>query len=202
MSLIQPPPPEADDGLPRYRQKPRPIGFELAYTLEGQTLVIDSTRKVDRVNLAAVEQVRFAFKPGNISSTGYITQLRMNDGKTVTIGDISWRSMVEVERGAERYVRFITALCAAIASANPSARFVAGRSLPVWALFCAVVALTVVMMVYFILAALAEGAQGAVWIGAFLLAAVLWQMIPMMINNRPLALKTGEIPPHLMPKPG
>jgi hypothetical protein len=202
MSLIQPPPPEDDDGSPSYRQKPRPIGFEIAYKLEDDVLVINSTRKIDRVKLAAVEQVRFAFKPGNISSTGYITQLRLKDGKTITIGDISWRSMVEIERGGARYVRFIAALGAAVAAANPQARFVAGRPFPVWALFCAAVAATVVAMGYFIITALGEGAQGAAGIGAFLLAAVLWQMIPMALNNRPLALGRGEIPPHLMPKAG
>ncbi len=199
MSLIQPLPPEDDDGLPSYRQKPRPIGFELAYKLEGDELVIDSTRKIDRVKLSAVEQVRFTFKPGNIASTGYVTTIRLKDGKTITIGDTSWRSLVEVERGGARYVAFITALSGTIARLNPQARFVAGKPPVIWWVFAGVAALSVVMMALFTLRAFQSGAGGAIWIGVLLFAVAVWQMLPMVRLNRPMELKAGEVPAHLMP---
>lgn len=188
-----------DDGLPSYRQRPRPIGFDLAYKLEGEVLVIDSTRKIDRVQLSGVEQVRFTFKPGNIASTGYVTTLRLADGKTISIGDTSWRSLVEVERGGTRYVAFITAVCAAIARANPKARFIAGKPPLVWALFAGVALLAIAMMAFFSWRAYMAGAMGAVWIGLALGAVAVWQMIPMVRLNRPMALATGEVPAHLMP---
>jgi hypothetical protein len=201
MSLLHTAPGEDhDDGLPSYRQRPRPIGFDLAYKLEGEVLVIDSTRKVDRVELGAVEQVRFTFKPGNIAATGYVTTLRMKDGKTITIGDTSWRSLVEVERGGQRYIDFITAMCAAIARANPGARFIAGKPPFVWALFAGVAVLAVSMMVFFSWRAYAQGVMGAVWIGLALGSIAIWQMVPMVKLNRPITLRTGEVPMHLMPK--
>jgi hypothetical protein len=202
MSLIQPLPEPDDDGLPSYRQKPRPIGFEVAYKLEGDELVIDTTRKVDRVNLAAVEQVRFTFKPGNIASTGYVTTIRLKDGKTITIGDTSWRSLVEVERGGQRYVDFITALSGAIARQNPNARFLAGKPPLVWVVFATVAGVAVLMMALFTLRAMQSGANGAMWIGVLLFAIALWQMVPMVRLNRPIKLKTGEVPSHLMPAVG
>jgi hypothetical protein len=199
MSLLQPLADEDDDGLPSYRQKPRPIGFELAYKLDGDELVIDSTRKVDRVKLSAVEQVRFTFKPGNIAATGYLTTIRLRDGKTITIGDTSWRSLVEVERGGRRYVAFITALAAAIARLSPQARFIAGKPPLVWAVFAAVAGISVLMMAFFTLRAMQAGANGAMWIGVLLFAVALWQMVPMVRLNRPITLKPGEVPAHLMP---
>lgn len=202
MSLLHVPPGEDhDDGLPSYRQRPRPIGFDLAYKLEGTELVIDSTRKVDRVHLGAVEKVRFTFKPGNIASTGYVTQLTLKDGKTITIGDTSWRSLVEVERGGERYVRFITAICRVIAAENPSARFLGGKPPLVWAVFAGVAVISVGMMAYFAWRAFAQGFTGAMWIGVLLGVVALWQMLPMVRLNRPITLRTGEVPAHLMPQP-
>ena len=189
-----------EDGLPSYRQKPKPIGFEIAYRLEGEELVIDSTRKIDRVRLSAVEQVRFTFKPGNIAATGYQTQLRLKDGKTITIGDTSWRSLVEVERGGARYVRFIAALCAAIARANPKARFLAGKPPLIWIAYAIVVGLSLLAMLFFIWRSLGADAGGAIWIGLFIFAAASWQMIPLVWLNRPAPLGVGEVPAHLMPK--
>jgi hypothetical protein len=202
MSLLHlPPGHDHDDGLPSYRQRPRPIGFDLAYKLEGADLVIDSTRKVDRVPLGSVEQGRFTFKPGNIASTGYVTQLRLKDGKTITIGDTSWRSLVEIERGGPRYVAFITALAAGIARENPRARFLAGKPPLVWALFAGVAALSVGMMAYFAWRAFAQGFTGAMWIGVLLGVVALWQMLPMVRLNKPITLRAGEVPAHLMPSP-
>ncbi len=203
MSILPPPLVDEEEfGLPSYRQKPRPIGFDLAYKIEGDVLVIDSTRKIDRVRLASVEQVRFTFKPGNIASTGYVTELRLSDGKTITIGDISWRSMVEIERGGARYIRFIRELCAIIARLNPKARFVAGKPPVIWALFAVIATVSVLMMSYFAFRAWQQGVVGAVWIGVGLAAIAAWQMWPMVRLNRPRELALGEIPDDLMPKQG
>jgi hypothetical protein len=200
MSLLDALPGEAeDDGLPRYRQKPRPIGFELTYTLDGTNLLVDSQRKLNTVLVGEIEQVRFTFKPGNIASTGFITRLRLKDGKTMSIGDISWRSMVEIERGGERYVNFIAALSEAIAKANPKAVFVAGKPPLAWLVFAAVAAGSVALMVFFTWRAFMQGATGAMGIGVLLSAIASWQMWPMVKLNRPMALRTGEVPAHLMP---
>ena len=75
---------EDDAAPPSWRQRPKPIGFEIAYRLDGDTLEIDSTRKVDRVRLAAVEQVRFVYAPSNVTAKSFRTQLRLSDGKSIT----------------------------------------------------------------------------------------------------------------------
>ncbi len=202
MSLFKALPETPDDPeIPTYRQRPKPIGFDLAYRLEGDELVIDSTRKIDRVKLAAVEQVRFTFKPGNVASTGYVTELRLKDGKTITFGDTSWRSLVEVERGGPRYVAFVTAVATAIARLNPEARFLAGKPPVTWGLFAAVAGISVAMMAFFAFRAWAQGYSGAMWIGVLLGVIALWQMVPMVMLNRPIRLRPGEVPQHLMPKP-
>jgi hypothetical protein len=56
------------------------------------------------------------------------------------------------------------------------------------------------MMAYFAWRAFVGGFSGAMWIGVALGAVALWQMWPMVMLNRPMTLKTGEVPAHLMPQ--
>jgi hypothetical protein len=201
MSLLLPPEPDDPDGPPRYRQRPRPVGFEIAYTLQDDVLTVDSTRRVDKVPLATIEQVRFLFQPGNITSTGYKTQLRLKDGRTITIGDTSWRSMVDIERGGAHYVRFIEAIVAGVSRLNPEARFVAGKPALIWAIMAAFGLATLVGVLAFAWIAHGHGATGALWIALGLGAVAAWQMTALVLLNRPRALASGEIPAELMPKP-
>jgi hypothetical protein len=188
-----------DAGKPSWRQRARPVGYELYYVIEGPELVIDSTRKIDRVKLGAVEQVRFTFDPGNISSRGYKVQLRLTDGKTITFGDLSWVSMINIERNPPRYRRFVTALCAAIAKANPSCRFIAGMPRPKWFAMVLVAVVATLGMAGFAVSAWQRGQNNAALVSLFFTLAGLWQIIPIIRNNQPRSLATGEVPDWLMP---
>jgi hypothetical protein len=195
---------EDDDAPPSWRQRPKPIGFEIAYRLDGDTLEIDSTRKVDRVRLAAVEQVRFLYAPSNVTAKSFRTQLRLSDGKSITFGNLSWRSLTDIDRDDPRYHAFVTALSAAISRANPRARFVAGKPFPLWLALAIVGGLSLVMLAYFSLSAFQSGASTAGWLGLVLGAASFWQVWPMVRLNRPRELANGEVPGELVPggKPG
>lgn len=193
-------PDHADDApLPSWRQRPRPIGFEIAYRLDGDELEIDSTRKIDRVKLSAVEQVRFFYAPSNVSSKGFRTQLRLSDGKSVTFGNLSWRSLTDIERDDARYHAFVGALAAAVARANPRARFVAGKPRALWLALGLVGGGAMVMLAWFSLRAFGQGAQGAGWLGLVFAAASFWQVWPMVRLNQPRELAAGEVPDDLVP---
>lgn len=191
--------PNDDLPPPSWRQRPKPVGFEIAYTLDGEVLEVDRTRAVDRVRLSAVEEVRFFFAPGNISSKGYKTRLRLSDGKTIAFGNLSWRSLTDLDRDDARYHRFVTALSAAIARANPRARFVGGRPRPLWIATAIVGVLSLAMLAFFTLSAFQRGMNGAGLLGLLLLAASYWQVWPMISLNRPRELATGEVPDALVP---
>lgn len=190
---------DPDAPPPHWRQRPKPIGFEISYRIEGDALVIDSTRKIDRVALGAVEHVRFIYAPSNVTSKAYRTQLRLSDGKSITFGNLSWRSLTDIERDDARYHAFVTALSAAIAAANPRARFVAGKPRFMWLALAVVGGLSLLMLGYFSLRAFQQGATAAGFLGIGLAAASFWQVWPMVTLNRPLELATGEVPRHLVP---
>jgi hypothetical protein len=188
-----------DNPLPSWRQRPRPIGFEIAYRLDGAELEIDTTRKVERVKLAAVEQVRFLYAPSNVSTKGFKTQIRLFDGKVLSLGNLSWRSLTDMERDDAGYHAFVAALSAAIVRANPRARFVGGKPYPLWLAMAAVGGLSLAMLAYFSLRALSLGSSGVALLGVLLLAASFWQVWPMIRLNRPRDLGPGEVPDDLVP---
>jgi hypothetical protein len=189
-----------DTGIPSWRQRPRPIGLELAYRLRNpDELEIDSNRKIDRIRLSAVEQVRFFHAPSNISSKGFRTRLRLANGKTVTFGNLSWRSLTDIERDDARYHAFVAALAAAIAQANPKARFLAGKPYPLWLALTLAGGGAMAMLAVFSLRALQQGATAAAGLGLVLAAASVWQVWPMIRLNRPRDLASGEVPDDLVP---
>jgi hypothetical protein len=192
-------PADDDTPLPFWRQRPRPIGFEIAYRLKGDVLEIDSTRKVDQVRLSAVEQVRFIYAPSNVSSKGFRTQLRLSDGRSITFGNLSWRSLTDIERDDARYHAFVSALSAAIMRANPKARFLAGKPYLLWLALTLAGGGAMVMLTFFSLRAFQQGATAAAGLGLVLAAASFWQVWPMIRLNRPRDLATGEIPDDLVP---
>lgn len=193
--------PQSDDDAPppSWRQRPKPIGFEIAYKLDGDALEIDTTRKVERVRLSAIEQVRFIHAPSNVSTKGFKTQLRLSDGKVITFGNLSWRSLTDMDRDDARYHAFVTALCAAIVRASPGARFVAGKPFSLWLAMALVGGLSVAMLVFFTGRAFLQGATSAGFLGLALAAASVWQVWPMVKLNRPRELAPGEVPDDLVP---
>lgn len=188
-----------DAPLPSWRQRPKPVGFEITYRLEGAELEIDSMRKIDRVRLDAVELVRFVYAPSNVSMKGYKTQLRLKDGRTITFGNLSWRSLTDLDRDDAGYHRFVTALTAAIVRANPAVRFRAGRSFPMWLAAAIVGGGALLALFGFTLHAFGAGATGSGWLGLALVVASAWQVWPMIRLNRPRDLTVGEVPNDLVP---
>jgi hypothetical protein len=182
-----------------YRQRPKPVGFELEYSLDGDTLVIDSMRKIDRVPLKYVEAVRFLYAPANTARGGFRTVLTLRDGKKLSFGNLSWRSLVDCQNQSEDYRAFVERLVEAIRRANPKVRFIGGRSPVGWWLSLILGVATTLGLIYFIARTFTMGANGAAGLGVAVLALTLWQIAPFVRRNRPQALASGTIPPELMP---
>lgn len=190
-----------DDDLPppSWRQRPKPLGQEMAYRLDGAFLEVETLRRQDRVDLAQVESVRFFHAPSNITSRSFRTELRLADGRRVTFGNLSWRSLTDIDRDDPRYRRFVSALAQAIAKANPKARFVAGKPFSMWLILAVAGVLALVLFGWFSARAFSQGATGAGWLGIVFALASAWQVWPMVRLNKPRELAAGEVPPELVP---
>ena len=184
---------------PDFSVRARPVGFDVSYKIEGDTLLVGLVRKTDKMKLADIEQVRFTFEPGNISAKGFKTRLRLKDGRSVTFGNISWRSFVEIDRQEERYRDFVTKLVAAIVKANPHCQFISGKPMPVWLAFAGLGITATMSMAAFAWSGWTRGQSGAAFFALLLFCFAVWQIEPMVRLNRPRKLALGEIPPALLP---
>ena len=151
-----------------YEQNPRPVGGQIAFSLDGDRLTVTAGRKAGEVRLGAVDHVRISFEPGRFAQRAYRTKVVMKGGKSFMFSSLTWRSIVEAKEQGPQYRAFTRALFDAVAHANPDARFEAGKSWPVWAITSAVGLASLVAMAILIWRALQVGATEVAVLGALI----------------------------------
>lgn len=183
-----------------YTHSPRPVGGPISFTLKGDRLTVDSGRKVQEVRLGAVEAVRMTYEPGRFGQKVYRTRIRMTDGKTFAFSSLTWRSLVEARSQPEEYRSFARALFSAIAAANPQARFLAGKSGPLWLVTAVLTGASLLAMAYLVWRALQMNATGIALLGGLFALMGIWQLEPLVRLNRPRSFDPSAPPEELMPQ--
>ncbi|MGL4975458.1 MAG: hypothetical protein ACRC56_09190 [Bosea sp. (in: a-proteobacteria)] len=187
------------DTTPSWSQRPRPVGSEITYRIEGDELHVLSVRKTYRVKLKSIIEIRFSVDAGTVMGRNHKIRLTFANRQRLTFGNVSWRSLMDIERDDPRYGIFVEKLCKAVAAANPNCRFLAGKPWLIWVAFTALTAAALVGMAAFAWLAFSRGQHQAMGISLFLLVVMLWQMQPLVRLNQPKVLATGEVPAWLMP---
>lgn len=180
-----------------YSHAPRPTAAPITFKLEGSSLTVDSGRKVDIVQLGAVEVVRLTYEPRSFAQRSYQTKVRMRDGKTFKFSSMSWKSLVEAERLDREYSAFTTALLQAVGGASPDARFYAGRPSWAWVVIVVLTAASLLAIALFVWRALQSGAYAAAFMGGLIGLAGIWQLEPMVRLNKPRTF-TPDAPPRVL----
>ena len=182
-----------------YVQNPRPVGYPITYRLSGDRLVVDSTRKVDEVRLGAVTQVRLSYEPRSFAQRAYRTKLTLSNGRSVAFSSLSWTSLIEAKSQGPEYNVFVRALVAAVAAANPEARLVAGKPMPLWVAVGLLAGFSLLGIALFTWRAAVSGATAAAVLGALIGAAGVWQLEPMVRLNKPRRFTPERVPDDLLP---
>ena len=183
-----------------YTHNPRPVGGPVSFALQGDRLTVDTGRKVHEVRLGAVESVRLTYEPGRVGQRAFRTRVVMQDGKAFTFTSLNWRSFIEAQELKGEYRAFTQALCAAIAAANPAARFIAGKPGWLWLATAVVAAASLLGTAVLIWQALRLGSTGVALMGALLALVGVWQIEPMIRLNKPRSFRPEAVPGELMPK--
>lgn len=184
---------------PAYAQNPRPSGMRVSYRIEGRTLVVDTGRKLDRVQLGAVEEVRLTFEPRSFAQSLFRTRLKLVDGKTLTFSSVSYKGLLDVERQDAEYGAFVRALTAAIARENPKARWLAGKPAFVWYGTVVAAAVTLLAVALFAWRAFTSDALAAAIMGLVVGGFGIWQLEPIVRLNRPRSFSPDNPPRDLAP---
>lgn len=189
-----------DDDIPTYRQRPRPFGPEVTWRLEPEHLFADSGLRNKRVPYARIAAIRLTYAPTNITSVAFKTAIRLDDGKTLTFGSLSWKTYFEVDRQDAAYRAFVTDLVARTGDANPGVALIAGKSKPIWFAAAVVGAGTAVTMAGAIGWALSNGSWAVAGLATLFLIPFAWQAWGMAVRNRPGTFRANAVPEALLPK--
>lgn len=192
---------EAQEAAARmaYAHRPKPFSSELELTLLQDTLRAEQGRSNQNVPLKAIRRIDLAFTPKNAAQRAFTCTLGISDGRTVKFHNISWKSLVEVQRLDAGYSRFVRALVREVADANPDVALHAGVSPWRYTLMivtgCAIVLGVVGAAIYAMarqgtlvgLVSLGLGAYLAYWLRDYL------------ARNRPRVFTPAAIPPEILP---
>lgn len=182
-----------------YSHRPKPFGHEVSYRLEPEGLFVDTGRKQEVIGYARILSVRFTYQPTNVGARGFRTVLRLADGRSLTIGNLSWKSWVDVDRRDGPYRRFVTDLVARAASANPRLLCIAGQPVLLWGAVAATgAAMAVALAVAAVLAA-RRGAWPVALLAGLILAGFAWQAHEMVWRNRPTLFRPEDPPAAVLP---
>jgi hypothetical protein len=190
-----------DDGPPpSYRHNPRPVGYPIAFKILDDRLVVDTTRKVEEMQLGAVTRVRLTYEPRSFAQSAFRTRLTLVNGRTVNLTSVSWNSLMDVRTQDAEYSAFVRALVAAVARLNPGVEIVAGKPRFQWYAMIVAAAVALLAVALFSWRALASGAYGAALFGAAVGAVGIWQLEPIIRLNRPGRHSPERLPEPLLPR--
>jgi hypothetical protein len=188
-----------DSPPPTYRHNPRPVGYPLAFKLLPDRLVVDTTRKVEEMQLGAVTRIRLSYEPRSFAQRAFRTRLTLVNGRTVTFSSVSWNSLMDVGSQDAEYSAFARALIAAVSRANPDVELITGKPPVLWYLMISAAALTLLAVALFAWRAFATEAPGAALLGVAVAAVGIWQLEPIIRLNRPGRFTPAAPPEPLLP---
>jgi hypothetical protein len=183
-----------------YTFRPSVLGAPWEFTLSGDRLAWAAGRRTGSVALRDIRRVRLSFRPANMVSQRYVTEVWSDNAPKLRIVSISWKSMVEQERLDRPYVAFVRELHRRIAQSGATPRFERGIiPLLYWLnlLLFAVITLGLLLLI-------GRALQAGVWGGAAFAGVFLiflgWQHGKFLRRNVPGIYSPDALPAALLPK--
>jgi hypothetical protein len=183
-----------------YAHRARPYAAEAEFELMPTHVAVRQGRRSGDFPYRDIVMIRLTYKPRNSTNEGYQTKIYRRDKRTASLTNISWKSLVELDRMDAGYRGFVEALVQRTSEANPNVVLVAGmpgwqHKLTVLAGLIAVLALITVTSQ----ALLNRGYPVAFFAGA-LAVYFVWFTLRFTGRNRPRGFSPDAIPQDVLPK--
>jgi hypothetical protein len=182
-----------------YGYRPSLLGAPHEFRLDEGGLAWSVGRKSGRVAWGDVTRVRLSFRPTNIRTQRYVTEIWAAGAPKLMIMSTSWKSMVLQERLDQPYVAFITEIHRRLALAGARVRFDLGTNPIQYWPGLAVYAGVSLALAALIVRALRNQAVGAALFIAAFFGLFLWYGGDYFRRNRPRPYSADALPADLMP---
>jgi hypothetical protein len=183
-----------------YTYRPSVLGAPWAFTLTDDGIAWVTGSKSGRVPFRNVRRLRMSYRPANMQTHRFMTELWADGAPKLRVVSSSWKSMVEQERLDKPYSAFVAELHRRIARAGASTLFERGSHRLVYWPGLIVFAAVLLGVCVLIVRALQVDAMGAAaFIGVFL-ALFLWRGGDFLRRNWPGVYRPDALPAELMPK--
>ncbi|MCK9918895.1 hypothetical protein MXD81_58205 [Microbacteriaceae bacterium K1510] len=183
-----------------YTYRPSLLGAPWHFTLTPEGIRWTAGRGKGLVRYEAVRRVRLSYRPANMQSYRFVTEIWAEGAPRLRIVSTSWKSMFLQERLDEGYTVFVTALHRRLSEGQAPIVYERGtHPLIYWP---GVAVFGIVCLAFVVLAA--RGLQqhvlaGAAFVGIFL-AVFAWHGINFLRRNRPGIYRPDALPDALLPK--
>lgn len=183
-----------------YVYRPSLLGAPWEFKLTGNAIEWRAGRQSGRAELSQVRFVRMSYRPANMQSHRFVTELWADGAPKLRIVSTSWKSMFEQERLDRPYAAFVTELHRRLAQAGATPQFLRGTNLLIYWAGAAVFAAVVLGMLLLVVRALQSGSTaGALFIVVFI-ALFGWHGANFLRRNTPGTYSVDALPEMLLPK--
>ena len=185
-----------------YSYRPSVLGAPWEFRLTGDGIEWVAGRKSGRMAFSDVRRVRLSFRPANMQSHRFMTELWADGAPKLRIMSSSWKSMVEQERLDAPYSAFITELHRRIAQAGAPVAYEQGtHPLLYWPAVIVFAAMLLALGMLIVRALQAGAIGGALFIAVFG-ALFIWRGGNFLRRNWPGVYRPDALPVQLMPQGG
>ena len=190
----------SDRNCDTYTYRPSVLGAPWEFRLTGDGIEWQAGRKSGRIAFRDVRRVRLSFRPANMQSHRFMTELWADGVPKLRIMSASWKSMFEQERLDAPYSLFIAELHRRIAQAGAPAAYEQGtHPLLYWPGVIVFAAMLIALGMLIVRALQAGTISGAVFVAVFG-ALFIWRGGNFLRRNRPGIYRPNALPAQLMPQ--
>ena len=184
---------------PTYQFRPRMLGSDHSFRLGGDSLEWNVAGHSGRTAYAMITHIRLSYRPSNLGSSRFTTEIWSRNAPRIEIASASSRSIVGTEDHAAAYRAFIRELHARIANSGANCRFESGFAAWRWWPMAIVGVATVLGLGFVVVRAIASGDLRASFLIVALVGLLSWQMVPLVVRNRPRQYDPRHPPEEVLP---
>jgi hypothetical protein len=180
--------------------RPSAFGAPRAFSLSDRSIDWIVGGRSGSIPFDRIRRVRVSFRPNNMQSYRFVTELWADGYPKLQIASTSCKSMFEQERFDGAYSGFVSELHRRIANANGLAQFDRGSSPLIYWPGVIIFVGAGFGLAALIARALQAGAMTSAAIVAAFLALYLWQAGNFFRRNRPGTYRPEALPADIMPR--